>query len=171
MNSRLSVYHMICRETKIWILKDLFTSLFPHSHHHLLLPLHHRYSSSSCFLPPSSLVLEKVTSLLSSDGSVWLFDSGEGTQIQAQKVAISRQKINKIFITHLHGDHMFGLPGLLCTISSQFGLTEEQLEKEVPRVDIYGPKGLRRFIYTALSLSRSPLIFNYCVSFVCVFVG
>ncbi|XP_037803491.1 zinc phosphodiesterase ELAC protein 1-like [Penaeus monodon] len=105
----------------------------------------------------SSLALQQ------DDGSVWLFDSGEGTQIQAQKVAISRQKINKIFITHLHGDHMFGLPGLLCTISSQFGLTEEQLEKEVPRVDIYGPKGLRRFIYTALSLSRSPLIFNYCV--------
>ncbi|ROT80919.1 hypothetical protein C7M84_000329 [Penaeus vannamei] len=105
----------------------------------------------------SSLALQQ------DDGSIWLFDSGEGTQIQAQKVAISRQKINKIFITHLHGDHMFGLPGLLCTISSQFGLTEEQLEKEVPHVDIYGPKGLRRFIYTALSLSRSPLIFKYCV--------
>ncbi|XP_042892401.1 zinc phosphodiesterase ELAC protein 1-like [Penaeus japonicus] len=105
----------------------------------------------------SSLALQQ------DDGSVWLFDSGEGTQIQAQKVTVSRQKINKIFITHLHGDHMFGLPGLLCTISSQFGLTEEQLKKEVPRVDIYGPKGLRRFIYTALSLSRSPLIFQYCV--------
>ncbi|XP_066985342.1 zinc phosphodiesterase ELAC protein 1-like isoform X1 [Macrobrachium rosenbergii] len=98
------------------------------------------------------------------DGNVWLFDCGEGTQIQVQKVAFSRQKINKIFITHLHGDHLFGLPGLLCTISSQIGLSEEELQKKgAPVVDLYGPQGLRRFVYTALSLSRSLLLFKYRV--------
>ena len=100
-----------------------------------------------------------------SDGKVWLFDCGEGTQIQIQKVAASSQKICRIFITHLHGDHLFGLPGLMCTISSQLGMSEDDIRKKgAPTVELYGPKGLRRFVHTSLSLSRSQLMFNYKVS-------
>ncbi|XP_042213110.1 zinc phosphodiesterase ELAC protein 1-like [Homarus americanus] len=105
-----------------------------------------------------------ATALQHDDGCVWLFDCGEGTQIQAQKVAVSRQKINKIFITHLHGDHIFGLPGLLCTISSQMGLVEEQVKKKGPPIiEIFGPFGISRFITTALTLSQSPLLYQFRV--------
>jgi ribonuclease Z len=53
-------------------------------------------------------------------------------------------KLNKIFITHLHGDHLFGLPGLLCSRSMQ--------GNSLP-LTLYGPKGLKAFVETALRLS------------------
>ncbi|KAK3856228.1 hypothetical protein Pcinc_037433 [Petrolisthes cinctipes] len=94
------------------------------------------------------------------DGPVWLFDCGEGTQIQFQKTSVTSQKITAIFISHLHGDHLFGLPGLLCTISSQLG-EEGEAGKKV--VDIYGPKGINKFVNTALHISCSPLIYSFRV--------
>lgn len=99
------------------------------------------------------------------DGSVWLFDCGEGSQIQIQKLPVSGAKINKIFITHLHGDHLFGLPGLMCTISQQIAIKEEDIEKNnLPVIEIYGPLGLRLFLHTSLSLSRSVFPYQYRVN-------
>lgn len=77
---------------------------------------------------------------------MWLFDCGEGTQHQFLRTACHPGKLNKIFITHLHGDHLFGLPGLLCSRSMQ-GNT-------LP-LTLYGPKGLKEFVETALRLSGS----------------
>jgi ribonuclease Z len=66
-----------------------------------------------------------------------LFDCGEGTQRQLRIVGIKPTSITKIFITHFHGDHVLGLPGLLQTMSAS------QYEKTL---QIYGPKGIKKFI-------------------------
>lgn len=77
---------------------------------------------------------------------LWLFDCGEGTQHQMLKTTLHPGKIDRIFITHLHGDHLFGLPGLLCSRSMAGNMNP---------VTLYGPKGLREFVETALRLSGS----------------
>ena len=51
--------------------------------------------------------------LLEERGSIWLFDCGEATQHQILHTSIKPSKIENIFITHLHGDHLYGLPGFL----------------------------------------------------------
>lgn len=77
---------------------------------------------------------------------MWLFDCGEGTQHQFLKTDHHPGKLDKIFITHLHGDHLFGLPGLLCSRSMQGNPSP---------LTLYGPKGLKEFVETALRLSGS----------------
>ena len=67
----------------------------------------------------SSLALK-----LSQSSEVWLFDCGEGTQHQIMRSNIKSSQIKKIFITHMHGDHIYGLPGLLATLGLS-GNTEE----------------------------------------------
>lgn len=67
-------------------------------------------------------------------------------------------KISKIFITHLHGDHFFGLPGLLCTISLQHSFATNKQP-----VDIYGPVGLRNFLLRTMELAHAQLLFPYIV--------
>ncbi|GEN58094.1 ribonuclease Z [Halolactibacillus alkaliphilus] len=79
---------------------------------------------------------------------VWLFDCGEATQHQILKTPIKPRKISKIFITHLHGDHIYGLPGLLSSRAFLNGTTP---------VDIYAPKGLQTYIETAFRISGTRL--------------
>lgn len=96
--------------------------------------------------------LRNVTSialkLLEERGAIWLFDCGEATQHQILHTSIKPRRIEKIFITHLHGDHIYGLPGLLSSRSFQGG---ESL------VTVYGPAGIREFIEVSLKISKSYL--------------
>lgn len=93
--------------------------------------------------------------LLEERNAIWLFDCGEGTQMQILRTTIRPRKIEKIFITHLHGDHIFGLPGFLSSRSFQGG--ESLLE-------IYGPKGIESFVRTSLRISQTKL--SYPLKFV-----
>ena len=92
--------------------------------------------------------------LLEERNSIWLFDCGEGTQQQILHTTLKPRKIEKIFITHLHGDHIFGLPGLLSSRSFQGG--------DEPLV-VYGPKGIREYVLTSLKVSGTHL--KYALSF------
>ena len=81
----------------------------------------------------------------------FLIDCGEGTQVQLRKYKIKFSKIDHIFISHLHGDHFFGLIGLIST----FGLLHRQND-----LHIYGPKGIKEIITLQLKLSNSWLKFG-----------
>ena len=100
------------------------------------------------FTNPTSQILEIKNHL-------FLIDCGEGTQVQLRKYKVKFSRINHIFISHLHGDHFFGLPGLIST----FRLLGREKE-----LHIYGPKGIKQAITLFLKLGDSwtnyPLIFH-----------
>lgn len=82
---------------------------------------------------------------------IWLFDCGEATQHQILQTTIKPRKISKIFITHMHGDHIFGLPGLLSS-RSFLGGTDP--------LTIYGPKGIQKYIMGCLEASQTHLPYS-----------
>ncbi|CAM3797492.1 ribonuclease Z [Mesobacillus zeae] len=96
--------------------------------------------------------LRNVTSialkLLEERGEVWLFDCGEATQHQILHTGIRPRRIEKVFITHLHGDHLYGLPGLLASRSFQGGTS---------KVTVYGPKGLKEYLRVTLDVCKTYL--------------
>ncbi|MCB0454030.1 MAG: ribonuclease Z [Flavobacteriaceae bacterium] len=88
-------------------------------------------------------------------GQLFLIDCGEGSQTQLRKCKIKFSRIKHIFISHLHGDHFFGLPGLIST----FLLLGREAE-----LHIYGPKGIKEAILLLLKLGKTytnyPLYFH-----------
>jgi len=81
----------------------------------------------------------------------FLIDCGEGTQLQLRKYKVAFSSINRIFISHLHGDHLFGLIGLI----SSFQLLGRNKD-----LHLYGPKGIEEFIENQLKLTESYKNFN-----------
>ena len=89
-------------------------------------------------------------------GSDWyLFDCGEATQQQILHTNYSLARLSRIFITHLHGDHIFGLPGMLAS-RSLAGSGSRPLE-------LFGPKGIREYIETNLRLSHSRMGYDLAI--------
>jgi ribonuclease Z len=84
--------------------------------------------------------------LLEMDGHMFLIDCGEGTQVALRRNKIKFARIKQIFISHLHGDHYFGLFGLIATFNL-LGRTEP--------LDIFGPKGLKDIVLMSLKLGGS----------------
>jgi ribonuclease Z len=92
--------------------------------------------------------------LLQLPGENWLFDCGEGTQQQMLKLGYGPSlRIRRIFITHLHGDHVYGLPGMLCGIAA----SQSDAECPPPPTEIYGPSGLRQWIHSTLRTTSATL--------------
>lgn len=107
------------------------------------------------FLGTSSAVPTKhrnhTAIALKAFGEIMLFDCGEGTQRQLIEAKISPMKIDKIFITHYHGDHILGLAGLIQSIGFR-GRTKD--------LDIYGPKGLVNLINAITNLGYFQINYN-----------
>ena len=88
---------------------------------------------------PTSQVLEIAN-------HIFLIDCAEGTQVQLRKSKVKFSRIKHIFISHLHGDHFFGLVGLIST----FRLLTREAD-----LHIYGPKGLKDIITLQMKLTKS----------------
>lgn len=80
------------------------------------------------------------------NGKLFLIDCGEGTQMQLRKAKIKFNRINHIFISHLHGDHFYGLIGLISTF---------RLTGRTKTLNIYGPRGIKDIITLQLKLANS----------------
>lgn len=83
---------------------------------------------------------------LEMDERHFLIDCGEGTQVQLRKAKAKFSRINHIFISHLHGDHCFGLPGLIASF--------RLLGRETP-LHIYGPKGIKEMLETIFRITET----------------
>lgn len=88
---------------------------------------------------PTSQVLEVK-------GHLFLIDCAEGTQVQLRKFKVKFSRIKHVFISHLHGDHFFGLVGLIST----FRLLGREAD-----LHIYGPKGIKEAVLLQLKLGKS----------------
>jgi ribonuclease Z len=95
-----------------------------------------------------------TSQVLSIKNHLFLIDCGEGTQVQLRRYKVKFSRIKHIFISHLHGDHYFGLIGLIST----FILLGREAE-----LNIYGPKGIKKVIMLQLKLGKA--WFNYPISF------
>ena len=84
--------------------------------------------------------------ILEVKGHLFLIDCGEGTQVQLRKFKIKFARIKHIFISHLHGDHFFGLVGLIATF--------KLLGRDAP-LHIYGPKGIKQAVLLQLNLGKT----------------
>ena len=108
-----------------------------------------------CYAATPRTLTNPTSQVLEIKNHMFLIDCGEGTQVQLRKNKIKFSRINHIFISHLHGDHFFGLPGLIST----FRLLGREKE-----MHIYGPRGIKEAITLLLKLGDSwtnyPLIFH-----------
>ncbi|WP_394674759.1 ribonuclease Z [uncultured Chryseobacterium sp.] len=84
--------------------------------------------------------------LLEMEERHFLIDCGEGTQVQLRKAKAKFSRINHIFISHLHGDHCFGLPGLIASF--------RLLGRETP-LHVYGPKGIKKMLETIFTITET----------------
>lgn len=97
-------------------------------------------------MPTRSRNVSGVALRLPQRAEVWLFDCGEGTQHQLLRSDLRVSQIRRIFVTHMHGDHIFGLMGLLASCG---------LAGNPDRIDIYGPPDLDEYLKACRRYSQT----------------
>lgn len=104
-----------------------------------------------CYAATPRTITNPTSQVLEIKNRMFLIDCGEGTQVQLRKNKIKFSRIEHIFISHLHGDHFYGLVGLIST----FMLLNRQTD-----LHVYGPKGIKEIILLQLRLSNSYTGYN-----------
>ena len=99
-------------------------------------------------MPTLKRNVSSIALIFINKNKLWLWDCGEGTQQQIQKTSLKLSKLEKIFISHLHGDHLFGLPGLLASRGLGGGKNQQ-------RVQIFGPEGLDKYLKETLNITKT----------------
>ncbi|MDW0111309.1 ribonuclease Z [Sporosarcina aquimarina] len=92
-----------------------------------------------------------ILNLSAEEHGYWMFDCGEATQHQMLHTTLKPRKVSKLFVTHLHGDHLFGIPGFIGSRSFLGG--------DSP-LDIYGPVGIEEWILTTLRITKTHLTYK-----------
>jgi ribonuclease Z len=110
------------------------------------------FLGTAASIPTNTRALSAVA--VQRKGELLLFDCGEGTQRQMIRAKLGFNRKTRIFITHLHGDHILGLPGLLQTMSL--------LGRDKP-LQIFGPEGTSAFIEAAITTVEFSLAFPVAV--------
>ncbi len=104
-----------------------------------------------CYSATPSVFTNPTAQVLEINNHLFLIDCGEGTQVQLRKHKIKFNRIKHLFISHLHGDHFFGLVGLIST----FRLLGREAD-----LHIYSPKGLKEVITLQMKLANSWTNYN-----------
>ena len=99
-----------------------------------------------CYAATPRTLTNPTSQVLEINNHLFLIDCGEGTQVELRRHKIKFFRIKHIFISHLHGDHVYGLVGLISTF--------KMLKRETP-LHVYGPKGIKELITVQLKLSNS----------------
>ena len=104
-----------------------------------------------CYSATPRTLNNTTSQVLEINNHMFLIDCGEGTQVQLRKHKIKFNRIKHIFISHLHGDHFFGLVGLIST----FRLLTRETD-----LHIYGPKGIKEIVTLQMKLADSWTNYN-----------
>ncbi|MGO4919691.1 ribonuclease Z [Maribacter spongiicola] len=114
-----------------------------------------RLTVLGCYAATPRTLTNPTSQILEINNHMVLIDCGEGTQVELRRHKIKFSRINHIFISHLHGDHFFGLPGFISTM---------RLLGREKELHVYGPKGIKEAITLLLKLGDSwtnyPLLFH-----------
>ncbi|WP_366142501.1 ribonuclease Z [uncultured Thermosynechococcus sp.] len=106
------------------------------------------FLGTSSGVPTRTRNVSSVALRLPQRKEIWLFDCGEATQHQLLRSDLRTSQIRRIFISHMHGDHIFGLMGLLASCG---------LAGTVSQIDVYGPPTLNRYVESCLRWSAMRL--------------
>ncbi|HEY9906709.1 MAG TPA: ribonuclease Z [Thermosynechococcaceae cyanobacterium] len=104
------------------------------------------FLGTSSGVPTRSRNVSSVALRLPQRAEFWLFDCGESTQHQILRSDVKLSQISRIFVTHMHGDHIFGLMGLLASCG---------MAGNVDRMDIYGPPDLEEYLRACRRYSQT----------------